>query len=57
VSVLLRNWSTGVLFRETPLELLSGLGLLSVAVNKMRYYYNIISSQQEAQLALVTMEP
>jgi hypothetical protein len=38
------------------LELLSGVELLSVAANKMRYYYNIISSQQEAQLALVTME-
>jgi hypothetical protein len=39
-------WSTTALFREVPLELLSGMELLLVAVNKnlMRYYHNTISS-------------
>ena len=44
---------------ERALELLSGMELRSVAVNTalMRYYYNTVTSQQqEAQLALVTME-
>jgi hypothetical protein len=44
-------------FREVPLELLSGMErLFLAAVNKMRYYYYTVSSQQEAQPALVTME-
>ena len=57
VSVLVISWPIHVLFREVPMELLSGLELPLVTVHKMRYYYlTIASHKQMALLSIVIME-